>query len=525
MATATNYTKEELIDLMTECSSSAEAMAHTFFGEHCYRPFGDVHDKIFSVLDDDTKKLALLVCPRGFGKTTLSGLVFPAKKALFREAHYIIYISCTATKAVNDVQTLAKELQDNELIRKVFGDLKGFRWREGSGEIELSSDIKIEAKGAGQQIRGIKFGKYRPDLIIIDDLEDPEEVRSEERRKELKKWFFSDMLNSINLDETRVLMLGTILHEDSLIQNIIDESKEVLDEMANEEDVLIHQFSENFHVTVIEACNDKLEATWPAYMTTEKIRAKYAAHKKRGLLSLFYKEFRNKLVPDEGATFKKELFRYYKEDWKSLQSIDNVVIVDPAKTTNLTSADSAIVGVGFDTSKNKIYFRDVVRGKMEPDKIYEQACMMADRLGTNLIGVEVTSLNLFITNPFRNYLAKKTRHYELIELKAQGKKEERIAAMSPFYYMGAIFHNDNPVVHGVIEEQLLIFPDGKLVDVIDALAYFIKMFDLGERLFTMEVVEDEPGKPRKTAEQLEEEEFAQLAIGDYDAPLKDWARC
>src|SRR4030067_835073 len=106
-----------------------------------------------------------------------------ALKELFQECKYILLISSTFKKAVGDLKTLAAELETNEMIRKVFGDMKGMQWAEGSGELELSTGIKIEAKGAGNQIRGLKYRQYRPDLIIVDDLEDPEEVRNEDRRK------------------------------------------------------------------------------------------------------------------------------------------------------------------------------------------------------------------------------------------------------------------------------------------------------------------------------------------------------
>lgn len=515
---------------MIDCQTSTQKMAEVLFPEHVYRPFGAAHDPIFSILDDDSIRLGLIVCPRGWGKTTLSALVFPARKALFRDVHYILYISSTASKATQDVQTLAKELQSNNDIKTLFGDLRGLRWAEGTGEIELASDIRIEAKGAGHQIRGLKFGKYRPDLIIIDDLEDPEGVENEKTRAKLKRWLFADVLNSIDLERTRVIMLGTLLHEDSLISNILDEEKwdslydsddvgEADDEVkdASPKDVKMspRELAERFVSIRIEACNDKLESTWPSFMPTEKIRAKAKAYERRGLLDVFFREFRNLIIPTEGGTFHKGFFKYYDEDYQQLnRRADNIVIVDPAKTTNTKSAYTGIVGVGFEAAKNKIYLRDCVNEKLHPDEIYQAAVDMAIRIGAYNIGLKVTSLNEFITYPFQAFLATKYRHMNIVELKERGDKDMRISALAPFYRMGVVWHNRNVTIHGPLETQLLVHPNGKLKDVADAFADFIQAFDLGDKLFTMQVSTE--GLSEEMLEKMEDDEFAILEETDYD---------
>ena len=509
--------KTALLDILENCIVSTKVMATTFFPEHCYRPFGGAHEPMFELLDNDKLKLVLIVCPRGWGKTTITGLVFPAKKILFRDVHYILYISCTASKAISDVQTIATEMKTNEMLTKVFGKLDGIKWAEGTGVLDVNvqgEDIRLEAKGAGHQIRGLKYKHYRPDLIIIDDLEDPEQVANEERRAKLKRWLFADVLNSIDLDRTRVVMMGTVLHEDSLIQNILDEEswKKEIDALG--ETSKLHD--EVFTSVRIEACDDKLEATWPAFMSTEKIRAKAAAYEKRGLLDVFFREMRNLIIPSQGAAFEKKHFKYYKEDWSLHQGEESIVIGDPAKSINFRSAESAIIGIGFFSSKNRIHIRDVKKGKMHPEEFYEHLVTMADKIHTPNIAIEVTSLNEFITYPLRAYLAKKYRHYNIIELKARGKKEDRIKSMVPFYRLGTVFHNDDIEIYGPLESQLLVFPNGKLVDAIDAESYFVEAFDLGEKLFSMELgdLDDE------TRQKLEDDEFSMLENDDYGEHFK-----
>jgi len=504
-------TKAELLDVMQGCLESTEVMAKTFFGEHCYRPFCSLHDEIFRILDDDSIRAAAICCPRGFGKTTLLGLVFPAKKILFQEVHYVLMISATASKAIKDLKTLAGELLGNDKIKKVFGNVEGKQWAEGSGELELSTGIKIEAKGAGAQIRGLKYKQYRPDLILIDDLENAEGVRNEDRRKQLKEWLFADVMNSIDLRKTRVVLLGTLLHEDSILANLIDENT-VPDEF-DDEAMAEAAAREKFQTVRLEACNDQYESTWPDYITTAEIKAKAAAYEKRGMLDVFYREYRNLPIAAEGAAFTASYFKRYEETEETmtrLNRLDNVVIIDPAKTTNISSNPSAIVGIGFDSVKNRIYFRDCVKRKLHPEQIYQEAVDMADRLGTCTIGIEVTSLNEFVTYPFQTFLKTKSKYYNLVELKARGKKEDRIAAMVPFYRTGAIWHNARMEIRGPLETQLVSFPRSKEDDVMDAFAYMIKMFDIGERFFSQSSEDIEAEYKELEAEDLEDmEEFTE----------------
>ncbi|CAH8721935.1 hypothetical protein WDD9_006538 [Paenibacillus melissococcoides] len=39
-----------------------------------------------------------------------------------------------------------------------------------------STDIKVEAIGSGKKIRGRRHRKWRPDLIVLDDIENDENV-------------------------------------------------------------------------------------------------------------------------------------------------------------------------------------------------------------------------------------------------------------------------------------------------------------------------------------------------------------
>lgn len=212
----------ELKDALAMCCYSTKIACKTLFPERFSLPFSSLHDEIFKILDDDEIKLAAIAAPRGFGKTSIVNLAYPGKKIAFREKRFIVPISATATKAVMDGENLKRELLTNPIITELFGSIRSDSFSKESWI--TSTGTMVLPRGAGQQVRGILYDRYRPDLIICDDLEDPEAVENDELRAKLKRWFFADVLNAVNRAQNnwKIIVIGTILHEDSLLANLLE---------------------------------------------------------------------------------------------------------------------------------------------------------------------------------------------------------------------------------------------------------------------------------------------------------------
>ena len=149
--------------LLSQCFLSTKVSAKILFPDRFYLPFSSLHDTIFKILDDDSIQLALIIAPRGFGKTSSVNLAYPAKKILFQEKKFIVPISCTATQATMQGENLKRELLSNRLITSLFGPMKSDTF---SKEMWVTSTgTAVMPRGAGQQVRGILYKDNRPDLI------------------------------------------------------------------------------------------------------------------------------------------------------------------------------------------------------------------------------------------------------------------------------------------------------------------------------------------------------------------------
>jgi hypothetical protein len=475
----------EIAELLERCYNDTKVFAQFFFPEYFYRPFSTLHDEIFRLIDDPKEQRIAIAAPRGFGKTSIINMAVPAKSILFQDKRFIVPISASADAAVEQAENLKDELTSNDLIATFFGKMESWKWSEK--QWITSNGCKILPRGAGQQIRGRRYKKDRPDLIIVDDLEDDEAVESEDQRRKLKRWFFSSVCNSIARDskDWKIIVIGTILHEDSLLQNLLDDSE--------------------WTSIRLDLCDDNYNSNWEDFISTAEVNKMVVAARERGELGIFYREYRNIVIPAEQAGFRPEYFKAYMETEEELNrdpDIESIVMADPAKTHTEGSANTAVVGVSINTKTMKVYVRDVVEKQMFPNELYDEMIDMADRIKAHVLGPEVTSLNEYIMYPLQQAMMARRKFYEIVEVKPRDKKASRAAALIPLYRTGMVLHN--PACCGRLESSLLSFPRPKKWDVIDCLSNLTYVLEYGDRYFTG-VHEDTPEAIEEEYAELEQE--------------------
>lgn len=481
----------DLAEVLERCYLSTGTFGKTFMPDRFSRGHSRGHQQIFAALDNDSFQRVVIAAPRGFGKSSWASVAYPAKRMLFREKKFVVPISCTSTQAVMQSEDLKRELISNREISSLFGSIKA-EGRENTFSKEMweaSFGAMVVPRGAGQQVRGIRYGRHRPDLIIGDDLEDAESVKSDEQRKKLQEWFFADVCNSVDRgSDWKIVVIGTVLHEDALLVKLLEDP--------------------TWHSIHLSICDDELRSNWPEFISDEEVKALYASFVSQGLSDTFFREYRNMPISTIDAVFRAELFKYYEpSELYDNKNISYYVIVDPAKTTKLQSADSAIVCWGVDKAKHQLFFHDCESGKFYPDELYDKTLRMVQRHQARVLGVEVTSLNEFITQPIKNEMRVRGIFPTFVELKARDKKENRIAAIAPYYRLGYIHHNKN--VSAKLEQQLLGFPRSRLWDVMDAAAYIVELLELEGDYFEPDGLEDHD----------DEEVYSSL---QNESSLKNW---
>src|SRR5690625_4276400 len=157
----------------------------------------DFHKELTSMLDDvtrgDAKRNIAWACPRRHAKTAWLSNIYLLHQIVFRHKRYIVLFSETTDTAGDFITWGRYQLKLNEKLRKDFGELLHVQASrnelDNKYEFITSSKVKVEAKGLGTQVRGLRHGSTRPDLFILDDIESDESTSTPEQIAKAKAWF------------------------------------------------------------------------------------------------------------------------------------------------------------------------------------------------------------------------------------------------------------------------------------------------------------------------------------------------
>lgn len=151
--------------------------------------------------------------PREHGKSVVGSLAAPLYAVATELRHFPVVFSDTDPQALQRLDDIERELEDNELLQAVYPELCDFK-RAGD-EIELGNGTYIVAAGAGKSIRGLRRGRWRPDFLILDDVDRDAVAKNPERMKALVSWF-RRVVRKLGR-ACGILVLGTVLHAACLL--------------------------------------------------------------------------------------------------------------------------------------------------------------------------------------------------------------------------------------------------------------------------------------------------------------------
>jgi predicted phage terminase large subunit-like protein len=197
---------------------------------HVPDTFGKHHKEMLDRLIPGQRGIKRVdMAPRGHAKTTsritievLWDICFARWCELlgFLPDVYIGIISETTDLSEAHIDTIKAELEDNPVIRALFGSLTGSPW--GMTLFRTSNGVWVERFGRRSQIRGKKRGKDRLTKIVLDDVENLETVRSPTRRRQIADWMARDVAPAgLRGGKTNLVCVGTSLHPDALLVNLV----------------------------------------------------------------------------------------------------------------------------------------------------------------------------------------------------------------------------------------------------------------------------------------------------------------
>ncbi|MGK3122901.1 phage terminase large subunit [Candidatus Pantoea formicae] len=186
----------------------------------------ELHKFLFSrlpeVVTSTVSELNAVAAPRGEAKSTIVTQLFVLWNIILELKKYPVIIMDSIDQAYPMLEAIKAELCWNPRLKMDFPEAcgPGRVWQMGT--ILTATDIKVQVAGSGKKLRGLRHGPYRPDLAILDDIENDELVRNPDQRDKLDNWLKKTVLPLGGAGaKFDVIYIGTILHYDSVLSRTL----------------------------------------------------------------------------------------------------------------------------------------------------------------------------------------------------------------------------------------------------------------------------------------------------------------
>lgn len=199
----------------------------TYFPHYIRSPHrSKLHEYLFTRLPEivaaEAGQTDAIAAPRGEAKSTLVSQLFVLWCLLTGRKRYPVIVMDSIDQAYPMLEAIKAELEFNPRLALDFPDQAGQGRVWQAGTIVTRGDAKVQVAGSGKKLRGLRHGPYRPDLCVLDDIENDEQVRNPDQRDKLQAWLSKTVLPLGGAGaKFDVVYIGTILHYDSVLSRTL----------------------------------------------------------------------------------------------------------------------------------------------------------------------------------------------------------------------------------------------------------------------------------------------------------------
>lgn len=443
------------------------------------RSRSQLHNYLFEQLPQVLQQLSsvhlAIAAPRGEAKSTLVSQLFTLYCLVTQKKRYALIVMDSIDQVYPMLEAIKVELEFNQRLRIDFPEMAGQGRVWQAATIITKANQKVQVAGSGKKLRGLRHGAYRPDLVVLDDIENDEQVRSPEQRDKLHDWLKKTVLPlGAAGDKLDVVYIGTILHYDSVLNRTLSsktwKTAKFKALIRQPDDMSLWDKWEDFYLnegevvadafyTQNQAAMDKgAVVSWAArpILTLMKIRA-------RDGHATFDSEYQNDPLSSDDAMFANSLTY-----WTELPA--NLIYfgaLDPSLGKAGASRDpSAILVGGYHRETGKLYVVEAQVKKRLPDLIIEDVIRMQKQYHCQRWFVETVQFQEFLKDELVKRSAQRGIPVPATATKPNTDKMLRIESLQPHMANSLILLHSSQTT---LISQLRHFPKADHDDGPDAL--------------------------------------------------------
>jgi len=428
----------------------------------------EVHDEWWGMACSKARLVAI-AAPRYHAKSTAITHAYLMAMMLFREASFALIVSDTLEQASKFLGDITADLTDNEDLIALFG-ITGFEKDSESAIVVNCSDghqFRVEAKGAGQKLRGTKWNQKRPDLVIVDDLENEELVNTREQRTKLKRWVNGALIPCMSR-KGKLRAVGTVIHSDSWLASVLpnEASPLTIHKPLSVTNKLLNNGWLSAKYRGHPAIGDYSCFLWPEYHDETFFRSEYERLAADGQADVYSAEQLNEPIDCTNAYFIKNDFRPLPKD---VPFLNYYVGVDFA-ISKAQSADYTVFAVVGIDDASQLYLMDVVRGRFDPDESVKAIFEIEEKYHPGAFFCEKGTLAHSMGAALKREMNARHVYPMLQPVQTSGDKRMKARGIQKVMRGGAMYFDRDADWWPAFEDELLRFDRARHDDQVDAVA-------------------------------------------------------
>ena len=302
--------------------------------------------------------------PRGFAKSTLMK-IFCCYCLLFTRHTFIMVVGNIDANAANIIKDIDSML-DGDHVRKFFGshraqmpiDRQDFKLFRFQGKVCI-----LRAKGGRTSLRGLNVEHRRPDVILMDDIQDDDNAKSDVESKALLSWIVNTLLPTRSTDGAINLYVGnTYDHDGSILKKLVEDPEWVS--------------------LTLGAILEDGTSLWPELHPLNKLISSYKSALKLGEERSWLAQYMNAMDTEASDDFDSAAIRRHWDaaTWIGLgvetgaDAEARYIIIDPASTKKTADEHSV---AAFYVYNGIPVCRKIVNGQMNPKQAISTAVALA----------------------------------------------------------------------------------------------------------------------------------------------------
>ena len=428
--------------------------------------------------------------PRDHGKSEIFCIAYPLRRICEDPNVRILIVQKTATEAEKTLSVIKTELETNAGLKRFYaghwqqavgttdisnasgnvlvGGRKEGAWRQSRIYVKRSrrsKDPTVEAVGIGGAITG---GHY--DVIVLDDIEDDENCRTEERMGYIKRWFSGTILQ-LREPDTKTIVVGTLKTPANDLYKTIQDNpmwncKVVSALLSHNLDDIEYETIRDDEgiITDVEVKTQNVVTLWPSKWGIRELLLDMLADPSR---AIWVREKLNDLGEMVGKVFKTAWFQYYSVEQLPIEFDETVQIWDTALTDKKSSDWSTCITGGI--HKGNLYILHVRRERLKFPALRNRVQEMYDAWEPDRLYIENKASGISLLQVLRTETS-----VPVLEAKPGNKsKVERAHAITVYPESGRVYLPIKADWLDVFIAELMVFPEGNHDDQVDVFVYII----------------------------------------------------